>query len=116
MTLDCALAHKLAAWNERRLLRDLYDVYFLSARLGAAPDLRVLDRRLAKIESRLPRLVKRRRMSRAELAAELRTAATAIDERALRDELAPVLPAAELAGLSPRIRAAVVRQAERLEG
>ena len=29
-----ALAHKLAAWNERRLARDLYDCYFLAARAG----------------------------------------------------------------------------------
>lgn len=29
MALDHALANKLAAWNERRLARDLYDCYFL---------------------------------------------------------------------------------------
>jgi predicted nucleotidyltransferase component of viral defense system len=115
MALDCALAHKLAAWNERRLLRDLYDVYFLGARLGTAPDLQVLDRRLAKIESRLPRLARRKQMTRSELAAELRAAVDALDDRALRGELGPVLPAEELAGLLPRIRGAVVRVAEQLE-
>ncbi len=39
MSWDHALAHKLAAWNERRLLRDLYDCYFLAQRLGESPDL-----------------------------------------------------------------------------
>ncbi|TFG65851.1 MAG: hypothetical protein E4H28_03325, partial [Gemmatimonadales bacterium] len=28
MSLPVALAHKLAAWNERRLMRDLYDAWF----------------------------------------------------------------------------------------
>ncbi len=36
---DTALAHKLAAWNERRLARDLYDCYFLASRLGEKPNL-----------------------------------------------------------------------------
>lgn len=115
MRLDCALAHKLAAWNERRLLRDLYDAYFLTARLGAAPDLRILDKRLLRIESRLPRMAKRKRMTRAELAAELRQGIADASDRALRDELEPVLPATELVGLLPRIRAAVVRLAEQFE-
>lgn len=115
MDLDCALAHKLAAWNERRLLRDLYDAWFLSARLGARPDLEVLDRRLGKVASRLPRLARRKRMTRSELAAELRTAFAAVDDTALRNELAPVLPPDEFAGLLPRIRAAVLGLAERLE-
>lgn len=115
MELNCSLAHKLAAWNERRLLRDLYDAYFLGARLGATLDLAVLDRRLARIESRLPRLAKRKRMSRVELATELRTALDALDQSALRNELAPILPPDELAGLLPRIRSAVVRLLEGLE-
>lgn len=116
MALDCALAHKLAAWNERRLLRDLYDCYFLAGRLGEKPDLDVLDRRLARVESRLPRLKKRKRMTRVELASELRAAADSLTENALRDELAPILPPEELVALVPRIRPAIVRIAELLEG
>ncbi len=38
MAPGAALAHKLAAWNERRLVRDLYDAWFLSARIGAKVD------------------------------------------------------------------------------
>lgn len=115
MALDSALAHKLAAWNERRLLRDLFDSYFLHERLGATPDMAVLDDRLARIESRLPGLKKRKTMTRAEFATQLRTAADALSDDALRAELGPVLPADELAGLAPRVRAAVVRIAEQLE-
>ena len=114
MALDCALAHQLAAWNERRLLRDLYDCYFLTVRLGATPDWKVLDARLAKIESRLPKLAKRSRMTRGELATELQAAADALSEAKLRDELAPILPAEELGGLLPRLRSALVRLVEKL--
>jgi len=116
MELGCALAHKLAAWNERRLLRDLYDCYFLAGRLGEKPDLDVLERRLAKVESRLPRLKNRKQMSLAELAAELRAAADSLTESALDDELAPILPADELVSLAPRMRPVIVRIAELLEG
>lgn len=115
MALDCALAHKIAAWNERRLLRDLYDCYYLSVRLGVTPDLAVLDRRLGRVESRLPKMTKRRSMVRVDLAAELRTAAEALTEVALQQELAPILPPEELTGLLPRLRSAAVRIAERLE-
>ncbi|RKY20934.1 MAG: hypothetical protein DRQ55_05980 [Planctomycetota bacterium] len=115
MRWDTALAHKLAAWNERRLLRDLYDCYFLSARLGQLPDFETLDLRLEKVRSRLPGLKARSKMTRDELAATLRAAAARIDAGAIAAELAPLLPETELAGLETRLRAAVVRLAERLE-
>lgn len=115
MALDCALANKLAAWNERRLLRDLYDVYFLAARLGERPDMDVLDSRLAAVESRLPALASRRSMSRQELGQELSAAASALSAEAIGEELGPLLAPEELAGLAPRIRAAVTGLAEALD-
>lgn len=115
MAPDTSLAHKLAAWNERRLLRDLYDAWFLSTRIGAKPDRAVLDKRLGKIESRHPAVAGKKKMKRAEFAAELRAAAESIDERAMRQELAPLLPPGELPGLLPRLRGAIVRLAEQLE-
>jgi hypothetical protein len=115
MSLDCALAHELAAWNERRLLRDVYDCYFLTARLGERPDLGVLDARLARIDSRRPELRRRTSMTRAELAAELRDAAERLTQRVVQQELGPILPQEELAGLLPRLRAALVRLAELLD-
>lgn len=115
MALDRALAAKLAAWNERRLLRDLYDCYFLAGRLAEMPDMDALDARLGKIESRLPRLKKRKSMSRAEFGEELRHAAEALTEPALREELGGILPPDELVGLVPRIRSAVIKIAELVE-
>lgn len=115
MRLDVALAHKLAAWNERRLLRDLYDCYFMTTRLGESPDLQVVDARLRRIESRLPELKKRTSMTRADLAAELRVAAEGLSAGAVRDELAPILPPDELVGLIPRLRSSLVKLAEGLD-
>lgn len=115
MGLELALAHKLAAWNERRLVRDLYDVYYLSVRLRAVPDLTALRQRLRRVESRHPAVRGRRSMTLGALLDDLRAALDSIDDRALRDELAPVLPADELAGLLPRLRAGVTKVVESLE-
>ena len=115
MSPDWALAHKLAAWNERRLLRDLYDCYFFSARLNERPALKVLDRRLASFSSRIPRLRKRKSMTRVEFAAELRAAAAALSQDRLAAELGGLLPSEELAGLATRIKAASTGLAEWLE-
>ncbi len=112
MRLDRALAHKIAAWNERRILRDLYDIYFLVARLDVRPDLAALRARLARIESRLPALKKRKSMSLPELVTALEDTARNLDESSLRNELAPVLPATELEGLIPRLRAGVTKLVE----
>jgi hypothetical protein len=109
-----ALAHKLAAWNERRLHRDLFDLHFLRTRVGADVDVEVLSTRLGRIESRLPARRKVRSMTLPEFAWELRTAAESLDRAEIEAELAPLLPRAELAGLTPRLRAAMTGIAEQL--
>ncbi len=115
MSPDWALAHKLAAWNERRLLRDLYDCYFFTARLHEKPDGGVLDRRLAHVESRIPALANRRNMTRAELATELRAEAADLSQERLAAELGGILPSEEIAGLAPRMQAAIANIVEWLE-
>ncbi len=107
MSPSHALAHKIAAWNERRLLRDLYDCYFLSGRAKAEPDLDVLDSRLARIESRLPGLKRTRSMSRDQLIDALRRATARLSDSDLEAELAGLLPAPELAGLAIRIAVSI---------
>jgi hypothetical protein len=109
-----ALSHKLAAWNERRLLRDLYDCYFLAARVGASPNSDILDRRLARVESRIPGLRKRRRMSRSQLRDELERAVGGLTDEQLSEELAGTLPREELAGLAVRIRTSITKLMELL--
>ena len=115
MSPDWAFAHQLATWNERRLLRDLYDCYFFAARLGERPAGEVLERRLSKISSSLPALARRRTMTRDELATELRAATADLSQERLLAELGGVLPPEELAGLAPRMKAASAKIAEWLE-
>jgi predicted nucleotidyltransferase component of viral defense system len=43
MSLDVALANKMAAWNERRLLRDIFDIYYFLEVQNVLPDLEVLE-------------------------------------------------------------------------
>jgi hypothetical protein len=114
MSLERALAHKLAAWNERRLLRDLYDVYYLTVRLGAEPDREALLQRLQHVESRLPALKKRKSMTLSGLLVDLGNARDGLEEARVRDELAPVLPKDEVEGLVPRLRAAITKVIEGL--
>jgi predicted nucleotidyltransferase component of viral defense system len=115
MDLSVALAHKLAAWNERRLLRDLYDAHFLFSRAGAKPDREVLEERLANVVSRLPQLKKKKRMTRGELNAALRNAVLEISEGSVQAELGPLLPPAELAGLPQRMRVSLSGLVQLLE-
>ncbi len=115
MSAEWALANKLAAWNERRIMRDLYDCYFYTARLGAFPELQVLEPRLAKIRSRLPILKRKKSMTKLDLAAALRKQATELSTKALKAELGGLLPPEELSGLDLRMRSATVRLAEWLE-
>ena len=59
---------------------------------------------------------KQKSMTLAVFAEQLDRELLAIDEERLAEELAPVLPAAELAGLLPRMRAGVRRVVEWLAG
>lgn len=115
MSLDTALAHKLAAWNERRLARDLYDCYFLASRLGESPDMAVLRKRLSNVRSQLPKLRRKQSMSLLDLAKELRQEAEVITQKRLADGLSGLLPNEEMAGLAPRVKAALNTLAEQIE-
>jgi predicted nucleotidyltransferase component of viral defense system len=101
--LPAAFAHKIAAWNERALLRDLFDVYQYKAMLNVKPDLEILRERLAKPRN-YPNVHPAKNME--ELKKKLLAAADNLGEKDIR-ELKPLLPAAELAGLHLRIAAAL---------
>ena len=45
---DVSMANKLAAWNERALVRDLYDLYFYYTMVQVMPEMAVLEKRLEK--------------------------------------------------------------------
>lgn len=49
MKHEVALANKLAAWAERRLVRDLYDAYYYYRFVGVKPDVETLSKRLIRL-------------------------------------------------------------------
>jgi len=101
--LSTAFAHKIAAWNERELLRDLFDVYQYKAILRVEARLETLQKRLAKPRS-YPNVKPAKSMGG--LKEKLLAAADKLSEQNI-DELKPLLPEKELAGLHIRIAAAV---------
>ena len=111
---DVSMANKLAAWNERALVRDLYDLYFLYTMVKAKPDMAVLEKRLQKVAS-TPRNRNPKRMTLDQLLAKLRArlAALAADDTML--ELSDYLPSDELQGLETKIRAQLLQLCDALE-
>lgn len=105
-----ALAEKMAAWNERRLIRDLYDIWFY-LRMGVSPDVPTLEKRLAKPE--YSRRIKQSDRFKGKTAAVfytyLREAAQTLTDESIQVELSDYLPAEEIAGLAMRFRAELVK-------
>lgn len=98
MKPEIALAHKIAAWNERRLIRDLYDIYFWFSVQKIHPDLDVLSMRLAAVESRMPQFRKRKSMTLTELCDELKSFCDELRQNEVEQELSS-LPKNEREGL-----------------
>jgi predicted nucleotidyltransferase component of viral defense system len=115
MAFDTALSEKIAAWNERRLVRDLYDCYFMVSRVGAKLDQKKLNERLSKIESRVPSLRNRRRMTRRQIARDLEKYLGSLEQENVEDELRPLIPPEELPGLASKIRASLSRIIDELD-
>ena len=101
--LSVAFAHKIAAWNERELLRDLFDIYQYKAILRVEPDLKILQKRLANARA-YPKAKPARNIKA--LKEKLLFAASELNEQKMQ-ELKPLLPEEELAGLHFRIAAAM---------
>jgi hypothetical protein len=116
MRMDIALAHKIAAWNERRLARDLYDMYFLFGPTNIRPDELILGQRLDNVQSRLPALRKKKRMTRPELIAALESTVGRMNDRDLEAELGAILPKTELSSLCVRMTSQLCRLIEYLKG
>lgn len=116
MRLDVALAHKLAAWNERGLARDLYDAYFLFRHLGKLPDRKTLSERLSDIVYAKSIKTKggTRQMTLEEFCAKLQSAVRDLNERAFEREIGDYLAPQELPGLCGKVKIALTQLIERL--
>jgi hypothetical protein len=112
MSLDVALAHKHAAWLERDLMRDLYDVYYMRELLGISPDLGTIMVRLAKIRYQKAGNKGQKSMSLQEFSKCLRERALQLHADTVLNELADLLDESELPGLDLKIRKAMIGIAE----
>ena len=111
MEPGAAFAHKIAAWNERELMRDLYDVYQYESLFKARPRMDVLLVRLKKARS-YRNVVAAKNLDG--LVDKLRICAENLTEESF-GELVPLLESSELAGLSFRIRPAILALCDKLK-
>ncbi len=100
-----ALAEKMAAWNERRLVRDIYDIWFY-LKMGVTPDKTTLERRLAR--PYYSRLVAESEHFQGTTSEEFITFLSEkvqlLTDDKIADALADYLPPAETAGLAMPFR------------
>lgn len=110
MNTDVALANKMAAWNERRLIRDIYDIWFL-LQMHAKPDRATLEARLR--NPSYSRLVKAQDVFQGKTCEEfynfLRGHIVNLSDEQIASELSDYLPPAQTSGLGLLFRAALAR-------
>ena len=112
MDYNVAMANKLAAWNERGLVRDLYDLNFFYSFMKVTPDMNTLLKRLEDVSS--TRLKKNpNKMSLQELIQQLRTVLEKLSPDDI-NELSDYLPANTLPGLDVKIKANLFQMCEEL--
>lgn len=107
MSFPVSLSHKLAAWNERGLIRDLFDITFMVNILNIQPDLDILKGRLENVHYRNKSKVNKKEMTIKELTEKLLSAARLLTQDAVETELRDYLSAEELPGLEKKIKIAV---------
>ena len=101
-----ALADKMAAWNERRLLRDVYDIWFFLCMGVKVDEKRLLSRIQKPAYSRLVD-VSRQLEERTVPAFYdlLRKEITELTDKEVSESLSDLLPEVELTGLTMRFKA-----------
>ena len=106
-----AFAHKIAAWNERELMRDLYDIYQYESLFRSSPRMDILLQRLKKARSYRNIVAAK---SQEALVEKMRRVADNMTEDSFA-ELVPLLDSTELAGLSFRMRPAIIALCDKME-
>jgi predicted nucleotidyltransferase component of viral defense system len=105
-----ALANKLAAWNERRLIRDLYDIWFF-LQMGIAPDRETLESRLMNPD--YSRLVSKKDRFPSSTVSEfyefIRLRVSTLTDAEIGESMADYLPPDEIGGLAMQFRAALAK-------
>ena len=105
-----ALANKMADWNERRLMRDIYDIWFYLA-MGVKPDIKTLKERLKKPS--YSKLVRKENYFRGTELDEfydfIRMKIRDIADKDIENSLGDYLKKENIAGLSMKFRAEFAR-------
>lgn len=111
MEPGASFAHKIAAWNERELMRDLYDVYQYESLFKAKLRMDILLMRLKKARS-YKDVVAAQNLE--DLVDKMRRSAENLTEDSF-GELVPLLGTNELAGLSFRMRPAILALCDKMQ-
>ena len=105
-----SMSNKMAAWNERRLIRDIYDIWFF-LRMGIEPDKEILLERLNKPS--YSRLVKTEQYFSGNTVCEfydfIRKEVNLLTDEEVKSQLADYLPPEELSGLSMLFKVSFVK-------
>ena len=104
MRFDIALAHKIAAWNERQLIRDLYDCYFMVNVLDVHPHIPTLKQRLQKSQIRLGRKTKKVSITLNEFVLKLEDTISKITQRMIEEQLRDFFSPEDLPGLEKKLK------------
>jgi predicted nucleotidyltransferase component of viral defense system len=115
MRPDYALAHKIAAWNERNLMRDMFDIYFLFEKSGVKPEVEVLRKRLAASEIRTSGKTKKIGMTVQELCGKMNAFIESVTQDKIDEELKDYLTGEERSGLELMFKAAINTLVEYLD-
>ena len=104
-----ALSNKMAAWNERRLVRDIYDIWFF-LQMNIKPDEATLASRLK--NSSYSRLINQDDYFRGKTCAKfyefIREKVALLSDQDIKNEMADYLKPEEMVGLHMNFRAALV--------
>jgi len=107
-----AMSHKIAAWLERDLMRDLYDMYFF-VQSGFVPDRKTLESRLSNINNLNKRRKLPKKMTLGDLAELLKERLANLTDDEI-DSLCAILPQDEVILLKTQLRPTLNRLAETL--
>ncbi len=113
--LEWSLSNKIAAWLERRLAKDLYDIYYLYTFLNVRPDLQILNKRLKKIEFARNLKNAKTSLSLVEFIELLRKEVINLNPQKLKNELGDYFTKQELLGIELKITIALNSICEYLE-
>lgn len=112
MDYSVAMAHKFAAWNEKKLIRDLFDLYFFYVFIKVLPDLDTLKKRLQKVSS-TPRNKNPKQMNLKQLLNKLDKVLSKLSSNDM-NELLDYLPNNSLTGLETKIKVNLLKMADDL--